>query len=73
MDKNQKVEWLNQILKKEFKKDFSVTLDTNIEYLQLDSLDLVELQMAYEEEFGIEVPEVSTPFVTVDDLIKILP
>lgn len=73
MDKNQKVDWLNQILKKEFNKNFSVSLDTKIENLQLDSLDLVELQMAYEEEFGVEVPDVSTPFVTVEDLIKILP
>lgn len=73
MDQNQKLDWLNQILKKEFNKTFSVSLETEIDSLDLDSLDLVELQMAYEEEFGIEVPEVSTPFVTVEDLIKILP
>lgn len=37
----------------------------------LDSLDIVELVMAFEEEFGIEIPEkVAEKIFTVADVIK---
>lgn len=39
--------------------------------LGADSLDLVELVMAFEEEFGIDVPdEDATGLKTVDDAVK---
>lgn len=42
-----------------------------IDDLGADSLDLVELVMAFEEEFGIEVPdEDSEKLVTVQDAIQ---
>jgi acyl carrier protein len=34
-----------------------VTLETSFEDLNADSLDIVELIMALEEEFGIEIPD----------------
>ena len=35
----------------------SITMDTNFEEdLGVDSLDIVELSMALEEEFGVEIP-----------------
>jgi len=34
-----------------------VTMDTTFESLNADSLDVVELVMALEEEFGIEIPD----------------
>ncbi|HHW07990.1 MAG TPA: acyl carrier protein [Clostridia bacterium] len=34
-----------------------VTMETTFESLNADSLDVVELVMALEEEFGIEIPD----------------
>lgn len=48
-----------------------VTLDTSlVDDLKLDSLDTVELVMAVEEDFGIEVPDdVAEKCITVRDCI----
>ena len=48
-----------------------VTEDTSfIEDLGADSLDIVELVMAFEEEFGIEIPDdASEKITTVEDAI----
>lgn len=34
-----------------------ITIDTSFEDLNADSLDIVELIMSLEEEFGIEIPD----------------
>ena len=42
-----------------------------IEDLRADSLDTVELVMAFEEEFGIEIPDdAAESIVTVGDAVK---
>jgi len=48
-----------------------VTEDTSfIDDLGADSLDIVELVMAFEEEFGIEIPDdASEKIATVEDAI----
>ena len=44
-----------------------------IEDLGADSLDTVELVMAFEEEFGVEIPDdAAETIVTVGDAIKFL-
>ena len=43
--------------------------DTSFEALGLDSLDVVELLMAIEEEFGIEI-KAEEAGKTIDDLVK---
>jgi acyl carrier protein len=44
-----------------------------IEDLGADSLDTVELVMAFEEEFGIEIPDdAAESIVTVGDAIKFI-
>lgn len=49
-----------------------VTMETNIvEDLEADSLDLVDLSMTLEDEFGIEVPEEQVEdFHTVGDIVR---
>jgi acyl carrier protein len=49
-----------------------VTADAKfIEDLGADSLDVVELVMAFEEEFGVEVPdEDAEKLITVSDVVK---
>ena len=49
----------------------SITATTFIDDLGADSLDVVELIMALEEEFGIEVPEVEAEkIVSVGDVVE---
>jgi acyl carrier protein len=36
----------------------------------LDSLDIVELQMGYEETFNVELKDIEQPIQTVADLIR---
>lgn len=52
----------------------TITLDTTFEDLGADSLDIVELSMAVEEEFGVEEMEEEdlSGIVTVGDLINYL-
>lgn len=52
----------------------SITMDTSFEDLGADSLDIVELSMAVEEEFGVEEmqEEDLSGIVTVSDLITYL-
>ncbi len=49
----------------------AVVLEANLrEDLEADSLDAVQLIMAVEDEFGIEIPdEVSTKMETVKDIV----
>ena len=49
-----------------------ITVDTKLkEDLQADSLDMVELVMAAEDEFGVEIEEDAVrEFVTVGDVVK---
>ena len=49
----------------------AVTLEANLkEDLEADSLDAVELVMAAEEEFGVEIPdEVAAELKTVKDIV----
>ena len=51
-----------------------ITMDTRlVEDLKADSLDVVELNMDIEQEYGIQVPEEELPNVhTVGDILKFL-
>ena len=48
-----------------------VNIDSFIDDLGADSLDIVELIMAFEEEFGIEIPdEAAEKIKTVQDVVS---
>lgn len=50
-----------------------VTLDTHLEDLNFDSLDMIEIAMDIEDEFNVEVPdEVLEKFVTIGDIVNFL-
>ena len=53
-------------------EESEVTMDTNLmKDLSADSLDAVEIIMAIEDEYGIEIPdEDAEKFQTVKDLVK---
>ena len=52
----------------------TITLDTSLtEDLEADSLDAVEVIMALEDEFGIEIPdEKAEHFKTIGDICKFI-
>lgn len=49
----------------------SLTAETTFADLELDSLDLVDMAMACEDEFGVTV-EVDESLKTIGDLIKLI-
>lgn len=53
-------------------EDDAVTMDSNIQDdLGADSLDVVDLMMSFEEEFGIEIPdEAVTSMKLVSDVVN---
>ena len=55
-------------------KEADITLDTNIKkYLGADSLDILQLLMSIEEEYGIQIPDDELAgFETVGDVVTYL-
>ena len=55
-------------------EDAEVTMESSIiDDLGADSLDIVELVMAFEDEFGVEIPdETAEKIATVGDIVKYL-
>ncbi len=49
----------------------SLTMETTFEQLEFDSLDLVDMAMACEDSFNVEV-EISEDIRTVGDLVKLI-
>lgn len=58
----------------QFKADrASLTLDTTLESLNADSLDLVELAMELEEEFGFSIEQSDIASIkTLGDVVKLV-
>ncbi len=77
MNNDKKMELLKeglQAISADSKVDLaSVTGSTSLSSLGLDSLDIVELLMYYEEKTGKTIPDPSKDMKTVDDLLKLLP
>jgi acyl carrier protein len=66
------LEKITKILR-DYKSDdtMEVTESSTFESLELDSLDLVQLVMDAEEEFGVTI-EMDTPITTVAELMEII-
>jgi acyl carrier protein len=77
MNNDKKMELLKeglQAISADSKVDLaSVTGSTSLSSLGLDSLDIVELLMYYEDKTGKTIPDPSKDMKTVDDLLKLLP
>ena len=74
MNIEDKLKWLKTTLETKFNVVINnIDLDMTIDDLKIDSLDLVELQMEYEDQHAVEVPTADYELVTVNDLINLLP
>lgn len=87
-DKRKTIDYFNRVAEKDkgiFEKvrniiveqlgvePYEVTINTNLVDLEMDSLDAVELIMAFEEEFITEIPdEVAERMRTVRDIVVYL-
>ena len=73
MNKQEKIEFLkNAIFELKDVKVDALTEYTNLSDLGLDSLDIVELQVFYEEKTGSITMDPETSINTVGDLLKIM-
>lgn len=64
------IETLQQAIKKELGRDLgTLTKDTSFEELALDSLDVVQMVMAIEEAFDIEIDDDVENLKTVGQLL----
>jgi acyl carrier protein len=73
MKSQNNLKWLETTLNTKFNSPVSnITEDTLIEDLGIDSLDLVELQLEYESDFQVELPDGTDEIRTVRDLLNLL-
>lgn len=67
-----KLEFVRKTITEIKGEDVSFTEDTLLADLGLDSLDIVEIQMAYEDASGTEVPDTDRRIQTIADLLKFM-
>lgn len=70
MTDQEKIAFLKASIQKLFKKEPPEIIHSmSLADLGLDSLDIVELQMEFEKEFNVEIPDPENAIVTVGDLL----
>lgn len=72
MTDTEKLAFLETAIEKLFKQKLTLSLDDNLRDLGFDSLDVVELQLCYEEAVNKIIPDTHEPVNTVRDLINIM-
>ena len=68
-----KLEFMQQAVDKLFKIKFKLSLGDNLYDLGIDSLDVIELQLNYEETFNVQLPDTHQPIIYVSDIINLMP
>lgn len=71
MNDKEKIDFIKEAIFKMLKKDIKINLQDKLVDLGLDSLDVVELQVYYEENTGDEIPD-GASIVTVEDLMRVI-
>ena len=69
----EKLEFMQQAVDKLFKIKFKLNLSDNLYDLGIDSLDVIELQLNYEDSFNVQLPDTHKPIVYVSDVINLMP
>jgi acyl carrier protein len=69
----EKLEFMEQAMEKLFKIKFKLRLGDNLYDLGIDSLDVVELQLNYEETFNVQLPDNNKPMIYVSDILNLMP
>lgn len=73
MNNLEKLEFLEDAVQNKFGKELTekLTPETALTSIGLDSLDIVELQMYYEDTYNIEIPT-SARIITVGDIMALM-
>ena len=70
MTDQEKIDFIKKSFFTLYKKEApEIQRDMPIDQLGLDSLDIVELQMEFEKEFDVEIPDSEDAIKTVGDLL----
>jgi acyl carrier protein len=72
MTDQEKIQFVERAILTVFKKEVQLTEETDLKDVGLDSLEIVELQMFYEDELKVEMPDTTDPVHTVKDLMKLM-
>ena len=72
MTDTEKLEFLEHSIEKLFNQKLALSLDDDLNSLGLDSLDIIELQLNYEEATNRTIADNVPPIKTVLDLIKLM-
>lgn len=68
----EKLEFMEKSMEKLFNITFKLNLGDNLYDLGIDSLDIIELQLNYEETFDVTLPDEHGPIIYVSDVIKLM-
>lgn len=68
----EKLEFMEKAIEKLFNNKFKLNLGDNLYDLGIDSLDIIELQLNYEETFNVTLPDEHGPIIYVSDIIKLM-
>ena len=71
MNDEEKIDFIREAIFKISKRDVKINSQDTLSDIGLDSLDIVELQMYYEENTGDEIPD-DVSITTVEDLMKVM-
>lgn len=73
MNNQEKILFLEKCIFELFSREVTLESSQNlIDDLKLDSLDIVEIQLYYEEKTGNLLPEVTHQLILVEDLLKLM-
>lgn len=74
MTEQEKLDFIKTALHELFSKEVTLTKDLKlIDDLNLDSLDIVEIQLYYEDVTKNILPDIEYQLITIGDLLKIMP
>jgi acyl carrier protein len=71
MNTQEKIEFLQTAIAKLFNTRVDLNLDDQLRDIGLDSLDVVELQLYYEEHFDVQLPDTAV-INTVGDIVALM-
>lgn len=71
MTQQEKIEFLQGAIAKLFDRTLNLSLDDDLRDLGLDSLDVVELQLFYEDHFEVQLPDTAV-INTVGDIVALM-
>ena len=71
MTELEKLNFIQTAVLELFHRDVTLSIDDKLKDIGLDSLDVIELQLYYEEHRGVTLPDAAV-FNTVGDLVSLM-